>query len=176
MKSWGGVDLDEIIYLDKRNSIFVFKLIIDMSHTKHNCCRIWPSGLPVWAFFSCLLRLARSTHLPFFRISILPLPHFSLPWSITFLPWISLIHGSYPTYRSVNILQSLGLVLNLNLIHFSSIPVFPILSWEIYGIWKTTIRNLLLWKFIIVKNFTLILLKHNLLYILFNIYTKCHYC
>lgn len=146
-----------------------------LDDTKHNCCQIWPSGLPVWIFFSWLFHLAGSAHLPSFISPFFRCPSaYHCYQSHSCLGFHRFIGPTPPPSQLIPTTPCP--VLNPNCIHSSSVLVLPILSWEMYGIWKSTIRNSLLWKFIIVKIFTLILLKHKLLHILFNIYIKYHHC
>ena len=48
----------------------------------------------------------------FYCIPILSLSPFPPPWSITFLPWVSWIHGSYPTHTSSQLILYSPYVLN----------------------------------------------------------------
>ena len=78
-----------------------------VNHTKHSCWQIWLFGT-----FSDDFIWQESVTCFFYCIPILSLSPFPPPWSITFLPWVSWIHGSYPTHTSSQLILYSPYVLN----------------------------------------------------------------
>lgn len=109
---------------------------LHVNHMKHSCWEIWLFGTFsdyfIWQeSVTCFLLYPHSLS------ATLPTTMNNHILALDFMDSWILPHSHL---WSVNTLQPLSPKCSINHIHSLLVPVIPILSWERYGIWKSTIQ------------------------------------